>query len=155
MLTDARCRGSRHHEAQSEWLLYSRGQDPCPTPLNAASHASSHAFEQSQFMLQPARRSSRSKASAKSKSRKSKRQSRNYRCVTQLLWSPSQRGHIFLLTDRLVSQPSVSGFITAVELGHQRKRVVKISTGSKQLDSILGGLVPGSLVGTRGKLICG
>ncbi|MCJ1264645.1 Meiotic recombination protein dmc1 [Lobaria immixta] len=36
-------------------------------------------------------------------------------------------------------QPSISGFITAVELGQQRKRVVKISTGSKQLDSILGG----------------
>ena len=29
--------------------------------------------------------------------------------------------------------------MTAMELGHQRKRVVKISTGSKQLDSILGG----------------
>ncbi|CAF9929622.1 Meiotic recombination protein dmc1 [Imshaugia aleurites] len=36
-------------------------------------------------------------------------------------------------------QPSASGFITAVELGHNRKRVCKISTGSKQLDSILGG----------------
>ena len=29
--------------------------------------------------------------------------------------------------------------MTAMELGHQRKRVVKISTGSKQLDTILGG----------------
>ncbi|KAK3173725.1 hypothetical protein OEA41_007057 [Lepraria neglecta] len=36
-------------------------------------------------------------------------------------------------------QPSASGFMTAVELGHQRKRVCKISTGSKQLDAILGG----------------
>ncbi|KAI9756888.1 MAG: Meiotic recombination protein dmc1 [Lichina confinis] len=36
-------------------------------------------------------------------------------------------------------QPSACGFITAAELGIQRKRVVKISTGSKQLDSILGG----------------
>ncbi|KAI9043523.1 recombinase DMC1 [Aspergillus affinis] len=35
--------------------------------------------------------------------------------------------------------PSASGFITAMELCHQRKRVVKISTGSKQFDSILGG----------------
>ncbi|KAI5294755.1 Meiotic recombination protein dmc1, partial [Ascosphaera atra] len=35
--------------------------------------------------------------------------------------------------------PSASGFITAMELGHQRKRVVKISTGSKQFDSILNG----------------
>lgn len=29
--------------------------------------------------------------------------------------------------------------MTAAELGHQRKRVVRISTGSKQLDAILGG----------------
>ena len=36
-------------------------------------------------------------------------------------------------------QPTVSGFMTAVELGHQRKRVCKITTGSKQLDTILGG----------------
>ena len=46
----------------------------------------------------------------------------------------------FLLT-ALTSKPSTSGFITAIELGHQRKRIVKISTGSKQLDSILGGFV--------------
>lgn len=38
-------------------------------------------------------------------------------------------------------QPSASGFITAMELNHQRKRVLKISTGSKQFDSILGGYV--------------
>lgn len=36
-------------------------------------------------------------------------------------------------------QPSASGFITAMELCHQRKRVVRISTGSKQFDAILGG----------------
>lgn len=36
-------------------------------------------------------------------------------------------------------QPSTSGFVTAMELGHQRKRVVRISTGSKQFDAILGG----------------
>ncbi|KAI9891563.1 MAG: Meiotic recombination protein dmc1 [Vezdaea aestivalis] len=36
-------------------------------------------------------------------------------------------------------QPSAAGFITAAELGHQRKRCLKISTGSKQLDAILGG----------------
>ncbi|GAB1205657.1 hypothetical protein APSETT445_004335 [Aspergillus pseudonomiae] len=35
--------------------------------------------------------------------------------------------------------PSASGFITAMELSHQRKRVVRISTGSKQFDAILGG----------------
>ena len=38
-------------------------------------------------------------------------------------------------------QPSASGFMTAMELGHQRKRVVRISTGSKQFDAILGGFV--------------
>lgn len=38
-----------------------------------------------------------------------------------------------------LAQPSASGFITAMELCHQRKRVVRISTGSKQFDSILGG----------------
>lgn len=36
-------------------------------------------------------------------------------------------------------QPSGGGFQTAHELGQQRKRVVKISTGSKQLDTVLGG----------------
>ena len=36
-------------------------------------------------------------------------------------------------------KPTLSGFITAAELGQQRKRVCRISTGSKQLDSILGG----------------
>ncbi|KAI9712253.1 MAG: Meiotic recombination protein dmc1, partial [Chrysothrix sp. TS-e1954] len=35
--------------------------------------------------------------------------------------------------------PVATGFITAKELGHQRRRVVRISTGSKQLDAILGG----------------
>ncbi|KAI9754767.1 MAG: Meiotic recombination protein dmc1 [Chaenotheca gracillima] len=36
-------------------------------------------------------------------------------------------------------QPSAFGFITAAELGQQRRRVVRISTGSKQLDTVLGG----------------
>ncbi|MCJ1309469.1 Meiotic recombination protein dmc1 [Agyrium rufum] len=36
-------------------------------------------------------------------------------------------------------QPTGGGFMTAMELGHQRKRVVRISTGSKQLDTILNG----------------
>ncbi len=36
-------------------------------------------------------------------------------------------------------QPTAFGFVTAMELGHQRKKVVRISTGSKQLDAILGG----------------
>jgi meiotic recombination protein DMC1 len=35
--------------------------------------------------------------------------------------------------------PSATGFITAMELHHQRKKVVRISTGSKQFDSILNG----------------
>lgn len=36
-------------------------------------------------------------------------------------------------------QPAGGGFQTAHELGQQRKRVMKISTGSKQFDAILGG----------------
>ncbi|KAH8723215.1 meiotic recombination protein-like protein dmc1 [Phaeosphaeriaceae sp. PMI808] len=36
-------------------------------------------------------------------------------------------------------QPAGGGFQTAHELGQHRKRVLKISTGSKQLDTILGG----------------
>jgi meiotic recombination protein DMC1 len=36
-------------------------------------------------------------------------------------------------------KPAGGGFQTAHELGQQRKRVLKISTGSKQLDTILGG----------------
>ncbi|KAL7780278.1 hypothetical protein CFE70_010300 [Pyrenophora teres f. teres 0-1] len=36
-------------------------------------------------------------------------------------------------------QPSGGGFQTAHELGQQRKRVIKISTGSKALDAVLGG----------------
>ncbi|KAL6152692.1 Meiotic recombination protein dmc1 [Exserohilum turcicum] len=36
-------------------------------------------------------------------------------------------------------QPAGGGFQTAHELGQQRKRVLKISTGSKALDAILGG----------------
>jgi meiotic recombination protein DMC1 len=35
--------------------------------------------------------------------------------------------------------PTASGFITAMELHHQRKKVVRISTGSKQFDAILNG----------------
>lgn len=38
-------------------------------------------------------------------------------------------------------QPGGGGFQTAHELGQQRKRVIKISTGSKALDAILGGWV--------------
>ena len=36
-------------------------------------------------------------------------------------------------------QPAGGGFLTAHELGQQRKRVMKISTGSKQVDEVLGG----------------
>ncbi|EEH10869.1 meiotic recombination protein dmc1 [Histoplasma capsulatum G186AR] len=53
-------------------------------------------------------------------------------------------------------QPSASGFITAMELGHQRKRVVKISTGSKQFDSILaGGFQSMSISEVYGEFRCG
>ena len=36
-------------------------------------------------------------------------------------------------------QPTASGFITASELGQVRKRCYRISTGSKQLDTVLNG----------------
>ena len=39
------------------------------------------------------------------------------------------------------TQPTLYGFVTAQELSHQRRKVLKISTGSKQLDTILGGFV--------------
>ncbi|KAI9677183.1 MAG: Meiotic recombination protein dmc1 [Trizodia sp. TS-e1964] len=53
-------------------------------------------------------------------------------------------------------QPSTSGFITAMELKHQRKRVVRISTGSKQLDAILnGGFQSMSISEVYGEFRCG
>jgi RecA/RadA recombinase len=36
-------------------------------------------------------------------------------------------------------QPSGGGFITALEYGEIRKRIIRISTGSKSLDAMLGG----------------
>jgi RecA/RadA recombinase len=36
-------------------------------------------------------------------------------------------------------QPDILGFVTALEQRERRKQCVRISTGSKQLDSILGG----------------
>ena len=39
-------------------------------------------------------------------------------------------------------KPSASGFITAAELRETRKKCIRISTGSKQLDGILNGYVP-------------
>ncbi|MCJ1339526.1 Meiotic recombination protein dmc1 [Bachmanniomyces sp. S44760] len=53
-------------------------------------------------------------------------------------------------------QPTVSGFITAMELGQHRKRVVRISTGSKQLDLILGGWLQSmSISEVYGEFRCG
>lgn len=39
----------------------------------------------------------------------------------------------------LTVQPNTSGFITAAELGQIRKKCIRISTGSKQLDACLNG----------------
>jgi meiotic recombination protein DMC1 len=45
-----------------------------------------------------------------------------------------------LKTDKILSmKPSQTPFISGIEVLAIRKRVVKISTGSKQLDKILGG----------------
>ncbi|KAJ5876154.1 uncharacterized protein N7529_001738 [Penicillium soppii] len=52
--------------------------------------------------------------------------------------------------------PSATGFITAMELHHQRKKVVRISTGSKQFDSILnGGFQSMSISEVYGEFRCG
>lgn len=71
----------------------------------------------------------------KSRSRRSRKQFRNVRYFSREFIVPHTTAY------KSYIQPSANGFITAMELGHQRKRVVKISTGSKQLDSILGGCV--------------
>ncbi|KAI1925693.1 carboxymethylenebutenolidase [Ophidiomyces ophidiicola] len=53
-------------------------------------------------------------------------------------------------------QPSASGFMTAMELGHQRRRVVRVSTGSKQFDAILnGGFQSMSISEVYGEFRCG
>lgn len=38
-------------------------------------------------------------------------------------------------------QPSPKSFITALDLSEIRKRVIRVSTGSKQLDAMVGGCV--------------
>jgi Rad51 len=43
--------------------------------------------------------------------------------------------------DSTLQPPSQSSFITAHELSEIRKRVIRISTGSKQLDAMVGGFV--------------
>ena len=43
----------------------------------------------------------------------------------------------FRITD--MEKPNFNGFITATEHGQQRKRCIRISSGSKQVDSILNG----------------
>ncbi|KAG9245179.1 DNA recombination and repair protein Rad51, partial [Calycina marina] len=52
--------------------------------------------------------------------------------------------------------PTVSGFITAAELGEKRKRCLRISTGSKQLDAALnGGFQTMSVSEVYGEFRCG
>jgi hypothetical protein len=46
-----------------------------------------------------------------------------------------------LITDSALQPPAQSSFITAHELSEIRKRVIRISTGSKQLDAMVGGCV--------------
>ena len=51
-------------------------------------------------------------------------------------------GNLSLRAEICVSdhkQPTTTGFITAAELGQIRKRCIRISTGSKQLDAALNG----------------
>ncbi|KAH8601987.1 Rad51-domain-containing protein [Bisporella sp. PMI_857] len=52
--------------------------------------------------------------------------------------------------------PSASGFVTAAELGEKRKRCIRISTGSKQLDAALnGGFQTMSVSEVYGEFRCG
>jgi meiotic recombination protein DMC1 len=51
--------------------------------------------------------------------------------------SPYSHKTIILLT--AAAQPYANSFMTAAELGHVRKRCIRLSTGSKQLDNILNG----------------
>lgn len=46
-----------------------------------------------------------------------------------------------------IQQPDIMGFITALEQRERRKRCIRISTGSKQLDNILGGCVSSAEAG--------
>lgn len=43
------------------------------------------------------------------------------------------------LANGYYAQPTANGFITAQELAQQRKKVFKVSTGSKQFDKMLEG----------------
>ncbi|RPB25249.1 DMC1 protein [Terfezia boudieri ATCC MYA-4762] len=52
--------------------------------------------------------------------------------------------------------PSSYGFITAAECGHQRRKVCHISTGSKQMDQMLGGgICTMSITEVFGEYRCG
>lgn len=46
-----------------------------------------------------------------------------------------------------VQQPDIMGFVSALEQRERRKRCIRISTGSKQLDNILGGCVSSAEAG--------
>lgn len=79
-----------------------------------------------------AKDSSKSKDFQKSKLRSSEKRPRNCR------WEMNVE-HLQTFATKIYTQPLGSGFITASELGHIRKRCYRISTGSKQLDACLNG----------------
>ena len=62
----------------------------------------------------------------------------------------------YVILNLIIEQPSGGGFLTALELGHQMKRRFRISTGSKQLDKILGGgFQSASISEVYGEFRCG
>lgn len=136
MLINVRCRCGRHHEAKSQWLLHC-----CcgfsPTPLYTDIHLDDT------FQVGPCCDTQDAPQGQRLQRSKSREDQGGY-CQTpgvssfDVCHTATQlaRNNTNCLSN---NQPSASGFITAVELSHNRKRVCKISTGSKQLDSILGG----------------
>lgn len=140
-----RCGCRRYHKIKGKWLLhYCRMEPFCKLLIWCGPRRLEKWHCCSLSIPQLAKRFSRSKASVRLRLRRSRKRFRSARLAFStysLLGCASQplSKYLQLSWQMGVVQPSTSGFITAVELGHHRKRVVKISTGSKQLDSILGG----------------
>lgn len=146
-----RCGCRRYHKTKGKWLLhYCRKESFCKLLIRCGSEMVQRCWEWhccSLSIPQLAKPFSRSKASARWRLRRSRKRFRSARLAfstNRLLGCTSQPLDKYLQLSWQIGlvQPSISGFVTAVELGHHRKRVVKISTGSKQLDTILGGWAP-------------
>ena len=136
VLMKSRCRSSRYHQAQSEWLLHR-----CCGRRRCSSHHVTGSADVFQSVHAATRRMLlKVKGFSEVKVEKIKEAIAKLQVSSDSLLDLDRRPSM-VNRSLLMKQPSASGFITAVELGHNRRRVCKISTGSKQLDSILGGRV--------------